>query len=174
MPMHLNSNILLINNIKLVYFFITNNLKQINTDESFWYLDGVRPDKSTHLILNTQKLFVYDYTRIKPKNNFFGLFGNTRTNNKNDIENHTGNGQINQEDIGCFINENNKICCRRVTKWCDYYFMKDIRHCYDHICCCGCCELKDHIDIIPPIKKEVVRDLSLSLTNSLSELNDNV
>lgn len=152
---------------RMGYFFITNNLKQINTDESFWYLDGVRPDKATHLILNTEKLFVFDYTRIKPKNNFFGLFGNNKTNSKNDNENHTGNNQTNQEDIGCFINENNKICCRRVTKWCDYYFMKDIRYCYDHICCCGCCELKEHIDTIPPIKPEPTMP-----TNSLAELDD--
>jgi len=161
---------------RICYCFITNNIKQINTDDSFWYLDGVRPDKSNHLILNTEKLFVFDYTRIQPKSNFFGLFGNNKTPGKQGHVNAEQTpGQVNQEDIGCFINENNKICCKRINKWCDYHCMRHVRLFYDFVCCCECCEMKEDIEIgLKQLKKP---DLPLRADNipiSLEETTDSI
>lgn len=140
---------------RICYCFITNNLKQVNADDSFWYLDGVKNQQTKELMLNTQMLFVYDFTKFEHRSNFFGLFGNK--NAKNGQHLNLGNRsneskEIDDEEaIGCFINENNRRCCKRVTKWCDSYFMKHVRYGYNTICCCECCDEKPPIDkVLPP------------------------
>jgi hypothetical protein len=139
---------------RICYCFIKNNLKQVNADDSFWYLDGVKTTQTKELMLNTEKLFVYDFTKIKSKSNFFGLFSDLQNkhgnNGKGKKRKQTNSSKIDKddveddEDVGCFINENNKRCCKRVNKWCDYYLMKHIRQGYNTICCCECCDIKDN------------------------------
>lgn len=152
---------------RICYCFITNNLKQVNADDSFWYLDGVKNQQTKELLLNTEMLFVYDFTKIESKSNFFGLFGNKNarhgTNHSSpNFANHTTGTKEIEEEIGCFINENNKRCCKRVNKWCDYYFMKHIRYGYNSICCCECCEVKD-----------VEVEKNMGIPKSLNELESN-
>lgn len=141
---------------RICYCFITNT-RQVNSNESFWYLDGVKNEKTKELMLNTQKLFVYDFTRIEPKSKFFGLFSN------NDYDYDQDNGSImsnenykktpltkndTEKEVGCFINEKNRLCCKRMNIWCDKYCMRHIRCCYNTVCCCECCEeIKEDADI---------------------------
>jgi len=137
---------------RICYCFITKNLKQVNADDSFWYLDGVKTAQTKELILNTERLFVYDFTKIKAKSNFFGLFGDGQSKHvngkskkvkrKNTIK-LVEDDYDDDEEMGCFINENNKRCCKRVNKWCDFYCMKHVRYGYNTICCCECCDIKD-------------------------------
>jgi hypothetical protein len=135
---------------RICYCFITNNLKQVNADDSFWYLDGVKNQQTKEMMLNTEMLFVYDFTKFEHKSNFFGLFGNknTKQGQTSNLGNHSNESkEIDEEEaIGCFINENNRRCCKRVTKWCDSHFMKHVRYGYNTICCCECCEENMPVD----------------------------
>jgi len=141
---------------RVCYCFINNNLKQVNADESFWYLDGVKTAQTKELMLNTQSLFVYDFTKFKPKNNFFGLFGKKDQKYalpKNgivklkdgkivEINNQIVHSENISTCISCFVTESNQECCARVNKWCNYHFCNAISNCYQKICHCECCEIR--------------------------------
>ena len=148
---------------RICYCFITNNMKQVNSDDSFWYLDGVKNNQTKELLLNTEMLFVYDFTKVESKSNFFGLFGN-----KNNNHPLLAGGLVNKnktmvfEEEGCFINENNKQCCMRINKWCNKHFMNHVRCCYNNICCCECCD------------EDIEKGKEIIIPNSIKELEDNV
>jgi hypothetical protein len=163
---------------RICYCFITKNLKQVNADDSFWYLDGVKTAQTKELILNTEHLFVYDFTKTKAKSNFFGLFGDGQTKHSNGKKRkHKGVGQIShrgdddEDDVGCFINENNKRCCKRVNKWCDHHFMKHVRYGYNTVCCCECCDIKDEPNCVASLSNDKQSQLNKEPA-SMSELSD--